>query len=58
MRTGEEEYTQLDLAKSSLSRDQLIEIMIQNPKIIERPIIVAGDKIVIGRPPESVLEII
>lgn len=58
MRIGEDEYTQLDLANRELSRDELIEIMIQHPKLIERPIVVAGNEIVIGRPPEAILEII
>ena len=58
MRKSEDEYKQLDIAKQSMSRDQLIDIMIKHPKLIERPIVIAGDKIAIGRPPESVLEIL
>ena len=58
MRKGEPEYSELDIANSALGRDQLIEIMIANPRLIERPIVVAGDRIVIGRPPENVLELL
>ena len=58
MRTGESEYAELELSNPSLSRDQLIAIMIEHPKLIERPIVVAGDQIVIGRPPEAVLAIL
>ena len=58
MRKGEPEYVDLNLADEALARDQLIEIMIQHPKLIERPIVVAGDKIAIGRPPESILAIL
>lgn len=58
MRTGEAEYKALGLDDPSLSRDQLIEAMINTPKLIERPIVVAGDQIVIGRPPEAVLTIL
>ncbi len=58
MRTKETEYKQLGLADESLSRDQLIEAMINTPKLIERPILVAGDQIAIGRPPENVLTIL
>ena len=38
--------------------EKIIELMIQFPKIIERPIIVIGGKAVIGRPPENIYEII
>lgn len=58
MRKNEDEYQELQLASESLSRDQLIESMINHPRLIERPIVVAGDQIAIGRPPESVLTIL
>lgn len=58
MRKGEAEYQQLALDNEALSRDQLIDAMIHNPKLIERPIVIAGDQIVIGRPPEAVLTIL
>ncbi|ANY85835.1 MULTISPECIES: arsenate reductase (glutaredoxin) [Pseudomonas] len=58
LRTGEEEYKALDLANPALSDAQLIDAMVQHPKLIERPILVVGDKAVIGRPPEKVLEIL
>lgn len=58
LRSGEEEYQQLNLANPALSDAQLIEAMVSHPKLIERPILVAGDKAVVGRPPEKVLEIL
>jgi arsenate reductase len=58
LRTGEDEYKALNLADASLSDEQLIATMAANPKLIERPILIAGDKAVIGRPPEKVLEIL
>ena len=58
LRSGEDEYKALNLADASLSDEQLIEAMAAHPKLIERPILVAGDKAVIGRPPEKVLEIL
>ena len=58
MRTKENEYNELGLQDESLSRDHLINAMISNPKLIERPILVAGDQIAIGRPPENVLAIL
>ena len=58
MRKNEAEYKELKLDNPELSRDALIEAMINTPKLIERPIVVAGDEIVIGRPPEAVLAIL
>ncbi|WP_407730248.1 arsenate reductase (glutaredoxin) [Pseudomonas helleri] len=58
LRSGEDEYKALNLADTSLSDEQLIAAMAAHPKLIERPILVAGDKAVIGRPPEKVLEIL
>lgn len=58
MRTKESEYKELGLDDQSLSRDQLIHAMTTTPKLIERPILVAGDQIAIGRPPENVLTIL
>jgi arsenate reductase (glutaredoxin) len=58
LRSGEDEYKTLGLADASLSEAQLIEAMVRHPKLIERPILVAGDKAVIGRPPEKVLELL
>ena len=58
LRSGEEEYKILGLADPSLSDHQLIEAMVAHPKLIERPILVAGEAAVIGRPPEKVLEIL
>ncbi|EJL98418.1 MULTISPECIES: arsenate reductase (glutaredoxin) [unclassified Pseudomonas] len=58
LRTGEDEYKMLQLADESLSEAQLIDAIAQHPKLMERPILEVGDKAVIGRPPENVLELL
>ena len=58
MRKGEKEYKEQNLADEGLSKEQLIDAMVATPKLIERPIVINGDKAAVGRPPESVLEIL
>jgi arsenate reductase len=58
LRTGEEEYQSLALADTALTDAQIIAAMARHPRLIERPILIAGDKAVIGRPPEKVLELL
>lgn len=58
MRRKEDLYKELNLADDALSEEQLIQAMIDNPKLIERPIVLANGQARIGRPPESVLEIL
>ncbi|HET9769655.1 MAG TPA: arsenate reductase (glutaredoxin) [Acidimicrobiia bacterium] len=53
MRTGEAVYKELGLAGAE--RDALLEAMVANPILIERPIVIRGDRAVVGRPPENVL---
>lgn len=57
MRTGEDIYKELNLSDPSLSNAQLIEAMVANPRLIERPIVVTGNQATLGRPPESVLKL-
>ena len=58
MRKGEAEYKEAGLDDQSLSDDHLIKAMLAYPILIERPIVLANGKARIGRPPESVLEIL
>ncbi|UBX48769.1 arsenate reductase (glutaredoxin) [Providencia alcalifaciens] len=58
MRTKEDIYKELKLADNSVTQGQLIQAMHDNPKLIERPIVVNGKKAKLGRPPEQVLEIL
>lgn len=58
MRQKEEVYKALNLGDSAFSESALIDAMVANPKLIERPIVVANGQARIGRPPEQVLEIL
>lgn len=58
MRTKESIYKELSLGDESVTDEQLFEAMIENPKLIERPIVIKGDAARLGRPPEQVLEIL
>ena len=58
MRKGEPLYAELGLKDRDLDDDALIALMVANPILIERPIVVSGGKAAIGRPPESVLGIL
>lgn len=58
MRRKEAPYKDLGLDDPGLSRDALIAAMVENPILIERPIVVKGAKAALGRPPEAVLEIL
>ncbi len=56
MRTGEPVYAELGLAGAD--RDTLLDAMVANPILIERPIVIQGDRAVIARPPERLLDLL
>ncbi len=56
MRTGEPIYAELDLAEAD--RNELFAAMVEHPILIERPIVIHGDRAVIARPPERLLEVL
>ena len=58
MRRKEAAYQELGLDDPGLSRAALIQAMAEHPILIERPIVVNGAKAALGRPPESVLDIL
>lgn len=58
LRKGETEYKELGLADPALSEDEIIDAMVNNPKLIERPIVIVSGKAVVGRPPERVLDLL
>jgi arsenate reductase (glutaredoxin) len=58
VRKEEQVYRDLGLRNTEISDDQLIELMVANPDLIQRPIVVRGNKAILGRPPENVEELL
>jgi arsenate reductase len=54
LRTSEHIYRDLGLAKKDLSDDELVDLMIKHPDLIQRPIVERGNRAVLGRPIENV----
>ena len=55
---NKEEIWEEEYKGKELKDDEIIQAMVNHPKIMERPIVINGMKAIIGRPPENVLEII
>lgn len=58
LRKSEPDYKANNLSDKTLSDEQLLDAIVKFPKLLERPIVVNGNKAAIGRPPENVLAII
>ncbi|MEQ9333991.1 arsenate reductase (glutaredoxin) [Thalassobaculum sp.] len=58
MRRKEAPFKELNLDDPALTRGELVMAMVEHPVLIERPIVVNGDKVALGRPPEAVLHIL
>lgn len=58
MRKNEDPYAALNLSNPETSRDALIDAMLENPILMERPVVVKDGRYALGRPPENVLEIL
>ena len=58
LRTSEPAYRELHLNNPALSEAQLITAMCDEPRLIQRPIAVCGQRAIVGRPPEAILELL
>lgn len=58
LRKGEDEYKQNNLSDKTLSDEAIINAIVKFPKLLERPIVINGNKAALGRPPENVLNIL
>jgi arsenate reductase (glutaredoxin) len=58
LRTKEEIYQELGLAKKSLSDDELLDLMVKHPDLIQRPIVEKGEKAILARPADSIKKLL
>jgi arsenate reductase len=58
LRTKEDAYKELGLAKKNLSDDELIDLMVTHPDMIQRPIVEKGDRAILARPAETVRQLL
>ena len=58
MRREEPEYREANLDDPGLTRETLIRAIVQRPKLLQRPIVIANGRAVLARPPEKLLEIL
>lgn len=58
IRTKEDVYKELDLKNSSMSENELIELMVKHPDLIQRPLIEKGEHALLARPPEQLHSIL
>ena len=58
LRQSEAAYREMNLSDKSLTEEQLLDAMISEPRLIQRPIVVHGDQARLGRPPENVLDLL
>ena len=58
LRTKEEVYKKLHLAKKNLSDDELIDLMVKHPDLIQRPIVEKGEQVILARPAETVKKLL
>lgn len=58
LRTKEEQYKALKLGERDLTDDQIVDLMVEHPDLIQRPIVEKGDRAILARPAERLLEIL
>ncbi len=58
LRTKEEIYQELGLAKKELSDDELLDLMVKHPDLIQRPIVEKGEKAILARPADSIKKLL
>ncbi len=57
LRKNEKAYKDLDIKNKNYSEEEILNLMIKNPDLVQRPILELGDKAILGRPPEKIYEL-
>lgn len=57
LRKNDKEYKELDLKNRKYSEDEILHLMIENPNLVQRPIVEKGEKAILARPPEKINEL-
>jgi arsenate reductase len=58
IRSNEKEYKENNLDNLNLTQDDILNLIVEHPKLLQRPVLVYNNKAIIGRPPEDILRII
>lgn len=58
LRTKEDIYKELGLAKKQVSEDELIDLMLKHPDLIQRPLVVKGARAILARPAETITQLL
>ena len=58
IRSNEKEYKENNLDNLNLTQDDILNLIVKHPKLLQRPVLVYNNKAIIGRPPEDILRII
>ncbi len=57
LRKNEKVYKELDIKNKNYTEEQILDLMIKNPDLVQRPIVQKGDKVILARPPERINEL-
>ncbi len=58
LRKNEEVYKKLDFRHKNYKEKEILDFMVENPDLVQRPIVEKGNKAILGRPPEKILDIL
>lgn len=57
LRTKEEIYKKLKLGEKTLTEEELLDVMVKHPDLIQRPLVEKGERVILARPPETIKEL-